>query len=159
MKLLLPLCLALLFIPSAQAGTLDINFENVEKYTDIDSGRDPQKRYTERVLRHMTAFFEEVAADLPEGDTLLINVTNIDLAGDTRMGTGDMWDVRIMTDLHSPWMTFEASVTDANGKTKYSASEKIRDFNYLSRTGLDKPFEHEQFMIQRWGKDLLAALN
>jgi hypothetical protein len=75
------------------------------------------------------------------------------------MGTGDMWDVRIMTDLHSPWMTFEASVTDANGKTKYSASEKIRDFNYLSRTGLDKPFEHEQFMIQRWGKDLLAALN
>lgn len=159
MKRLLPLIFSLLCLPLAQAGQLEISFANVEKYTDIDSGRESQKKYTERVLRRMTEFFEEVANTLPEGDTLNITVNNIDLAGDTRFGSIDLWEVRIMTDLYSPWMSFDAKVSRTDGSVPYSAEEKIRDYNYLSRHTFNREFEYERIMIKSWGKELLAKLD
>ncbi|HSG63268.1 MAG TPA: DUF3016 domain-containing protein [Pseudomonadales bacterium] len=160
MKSLLPLCLAAMLMPAAQAGQIDISFENVQKYTDIDSGRESQKRYTERVLRRIGEFFGDVAAKLPEDNTLHIVINNIDLAGDTRFGSGHLWDVRLMTDLYSPWMTFDAKVLDDKGTVRYEASEKIRDFNYLSRGHqTNREFEYEKHMINRWGRDLLNKLN
>lgn len=160
MKPLLPLCLAALLIPTVKAGQIDISFENVDKYTDIDSGRESQKRYTERVLHRVGEFFGDVAAKLPEDNTLQIVVNNIDLAGDTRFGSGELWDVRLMTDLYSPWMTFDAKVLDASGTVRYEASEKIRDFNYLSRgPHANREFDYEKHMIKRWGRDMLQQLN
>ncbi len=160
MKSLLPLCLAALLIPTVQAGQIEISFKNVDSYTDINSGRESQERYTKRVLSRMGEFFGNVAAKLPEDNTLHIVVNNIDLAGDTRFGRGELWDVRMMTDLYSPWMSFEAKVLDASGAVRYEGSEKIRDFNYLSRgPRTNREFDYEKHMIKRWGHDMIKQLN
>jgi len=160
MKSLLPIMMSALLIPAAQAGHIEITFQDVDKYSDIDSGREPQKRYTERVLNKFEEFFTDVAAQLPEENTLHITVKNIDLAGDTRFGSGDYWQVRLMTDLYSPWMTFYSKVLDDQGNILYQADEKIRDYNYLSRSNhYSGQFDYEEAMIKRWGKQLMSQLN
>lgn len=152
--------LSTLLCTPVMAGNLNIEFVNPDKYLDIDSGREMQSRFTERLKSNLTESFAEVAQSLPADQTLQINITQIDLAGDTRFGMGDMYDVRIMKDLYRPLLAFDVKVMDDTQQVILEKSEKLVDSNYLDRSFIvgSKPFGYEQAMVERWGKKFVNTL-
>lgn len=159
--LLLALPLLTLALP-AHSSEVDIQWQEPEKYTDIRPSHSSRKKFQARVFKHLGEEFQEVAAQLPEGYSLSINVTNVDLAGDVRFNFGTvMREIRIMTDIYSPKLNFSYEVKDANNETVAAGEEKIRDMNYLQRVRSlrSEPFKYERDMIKNWyRKDLAPQL-
>ncbi len=151
-------CFALMMSASSLAATLNIEFINEDKYLDIDSGREMQSRFTERLKNKLGESFTKIAEKLPEDNVLNVSITQIDLAGDTRFSSGDMYDIRIMKDLYRPLLAFDVKLTQGE-ETLHETSARLVDNNYLNNSFMNgnEQFGYEMAMIKRWGSAWLKT--
>ncbi|MCI2284942.1 DUF3016 domain-containing protein [Colwellia sp. MSW7] len=71
----------------ASAATVEVTWTDYDKYRDIDPGEGHRKHFRENTFQSFEKHFSKLATKLPEGQVLKIEVTDIDLAGDTH----DAW--------------------------------------------------------------------
>lgn len=144
---------ALLAGPAAHAaGKVEVSYIEPDKFTDIGWGSVDR----EAVLRQMTVVLEEFAARLPDGQTLKLEVTNIDLAGEQRPGFGK--EVRVLRGM-ADWPQVKLRYTLLAGNdTVKSGEANIYDLGYqygpVNKVGTNLPYERR--MLRKWFAETIA---
>lgn len=139
--LLIALCMA---PPLAQAsGSVEVQWIDSERYSD--AGRNSFDR--ERALTQLAVLIQGMGRLLPDGQTLKLEVTDLDLAGELRPWHGQ--ELRVMRG-GADWPRMSLRYTlSAGGQTLRSGQAQLSDFNYLWRP-LTQELGYEKRMLEQW---------
>ncbi|MFC5481255.1 DUF3016 domain-containing protein [Massilia suwonensis] len=136
-----------LVVGSASAEVV-VNYVQSDRFTDLP--RMQQER--EQVLAELTKHLTKLGADLPAGQTLRIDVDDIDLAGRRLPTTGTREERMFHSAVDWPRIELEYEV-ESNGQIVRSGKVALRDMAYLSRTQRyfdGDPLRFEKPMINEW---------
>ncbi len=140
------------------AAEVTVTWESPEDYRDVRPVNQSRSSFREQTFKHLEAYFEELAASLPETHSLNITVTNLDLAGEvwpaSFVGMGPAGnDVRLIQDIHIPRMEFSYSLLDADGQTISGQEVKLKDMGFLMGSSTRRQSDtlaYEKQMIKEW---------
>ena len=150
-----------LLAADAPAGAVRVEFTHPEKFTDIDEHdwRTPPER--NRHLQELQRYLEKQAPRyLKNGETLTIEFTDIDLAGDYKPQIDPaLHDVRLVSRLYPPRMKFNFSQRTADGSELASGSANLRDlaFDITEPSNSSDPLRYEKRMLEKWLRKDLAG--
>lgn len=146
---------AVFFSANTFAATSEVTWSDYENYRDIRETSMTRTKFREFVFNTLEEHFSELAATLPADNTLKINVTNVDLAGDINVAS--MNDIRVIKSMYPPQMTFSYQLIDAEGKTIISADDFVlRDMGFMSSVPLKyrkKTLGYEMNMLDKWFRE------
>jgi len=129
------------------AGVLTVSFVDAEHYSDVGFGSVERERTTTR----LAAIFKDLGQRLPDGQTLKVEVLDVDLAG--RVPLNAVHDTRVLTG-GADWPRIKLRYTlDAGGKAQ-TREETVSDMSYLQTpiygSRADEPLAYERRMLERW---------
>ncbi|MFT3817449.1 MAG: DUF3016 domain-containing protein [Rubrivivax sp.] len=133
------------------AGVVEVSFKPADQYRDAGRGLQGQ-----RTLEQLDAYLKSLGARLPDGQTLKIDVQDLDLAGEQRPTRTD--ELRVMRG-GADWPAMQLHWTLSEGqRTLQSRDERISDMNYLmhSMRGNNDPLYYEKRMIDEWFEQRFA---
>jgi hypothetical protein len=147
------LVLATLACNAHAAGTVTLNWQDPANYTD--AGRNVVDR--ERSLLALGAHMQAWGALLPDGQTLRLEVLDLDLAGEVRHWPGwGMDEIRVMGD-RPDWPRMQLRYTlQAAGQTLHSGEARLSDMGYLLRQQRDGALAYEKRMVDAWFRRTIA---
>jgi hypothetical protein len=130
------------------AGVAEVKWIEPEKFHDIGLGSFDR----ERNQQALEDIFRQLARQLPEGQTLKIEVLQVDLAGEMRPGS--VRDFRIVRGgVDWPRLSVRYSL-QAGAQTVKAGQAQIADMNYLFGTrpvqASEGPLPYEKRMLTRW---------
>lgn len=141
---------------TAQAtGVAEVKWIEPEKFHDIGLGSFER----ERNQQALEDIFKQLARQLPDGQTLKIEVTQVDLAGEMRPGS--VRDYRIVRGgVDWPRMSVRYSL-QAGAQTIKAGQAQIADMNYLFGTrpvqASEGPLPYEKRMLSRWFEEAFGS--
>ncbi|WP_432381337.1 DUF3016 domain-containing protein [Duganella sp. P38] len=146
--------LAALLASSAALAQVSVTYVKPEEFTDVPRGEYDR----ERTLKDFSDYFATLDKKLPPGQTLKIEVLDIDLAGRLYpRRSGD--DIRVMTG-GADWPRVHLRYTlEENGQVLRSGEEQLSNMNYQwSRTGYfdNDPMRYEKQMLDDWFKKTIV---
>jgi hypothetical protein len=122
--------IAILVSGTAHA-TADVTFKNVDRHIDATFERPRSEKNLQEVQDGIRKIFSVLADKyLPPGQSLEIEVTDIDLAGRIEPSFGD-GDIRIMQGVSWPRLRFTYAVIE-KGAVVARGQADIHDMNYLN---------------------------
>jgi hypothetical protein len=136
---------------SVQAASVEIKWTEPDKYRDIYPGNDTKKSFRESVFGGLNEHLIQLAEAIPDRFTLKINVTDIDLAGDTHLA--GINQIRIIKEMYSPRMNFTFELLDEKGLVVHSGDEKLKDLNFMMGSSLkyrNRFLGYEKNMLDDW---------
>jgi hypothetical protein len=144
-----------LMVSAAYASSVDVQFTNPDKYIDANPrsyARTGKAR--DRALDGLRAHLEKAAPKyLKVGQTLKVEVLDLDLAGRIEPWRAHLYDVRIMRDIDSPYMKVRYALEE-NGQVVASGEERISDMDYLWGVRSIKydgdTLKYEKIMLNDW---------
>jgi hypothetical protein len=139
------------FQPLAKAATSEVTWKDYESYRDILPGNGNKKAFRERTFKALEKHFSKLAAELPEKQILKIEVTDVDLAGDTHAGGINQF--RIVKEIYIPRIEFNYQLLDESGKVIKTEELNVKDMNFLSNSQLKYRNEflgYEKKMLDDW---------
>ena len=140
---------ALLCAGLAQAGTVEVQFEQPDRYTDAGTQREAVA--VQATLRDI---LQTLGTErLPANHTLALAITDVDLAGEIAPPTRRLQDVRVMG--RTPdWPRISLRYTLRDGERVLAeGSEVISDMAYLTRITRHadrSSLPYEQRMLSDW---------
>jgi hypothetical protein len=138
---------ALVGAPALAAGQVELNFLDSDRYADIGVGNFDR----ERNLRDLQAHFDRLGQRLPAGQTLKVDVLDVDLAGELRPNRAD--EMRVMRGgVDWPSMKLRYTLT-ADGTTLAQGEDQLTDPGYMfTRRGLMeyRSLPYEGRMLNQW---------
>lgn len=148
--------LVMLAAGSASAGTAKVTFVQPENFADV-----PFTHWErERVLDELRHHFNKLAARLPADQQLNVEVTDVDLAGQTWPTRFRGQDIRIMNGgADWPHMTLRYTITQG-GQVIKSGEEDLSDMAYqqsMSRYRGDDALRYEKRMLDQWFNNRVAV--
>ncbi|MGE0667261.1 MAG: DUF3016 domain-containing protein [Sphingomonadales bacterium] len=154
----LSLMLTSLSLPAWAA--VEVTYTNPEGYADVKVGAGPVRKQREMVLRELKKHLEKLGAEsLPAGDTLKIEVLDINLAGrDQPFNTGNP-DQRLLDEVNWPSIRLRY-VLERGGQAVAQAEEQVSDKDYLDHSALggrSDPLRYEKKMLSEWFRDRFGA--
>ena len=156
MRLMKPTLLAAATLLASAAAWADVSVTYVkpDDYTDVPRNQIDR----DRVLKDFSAYFATLDKKLPAGQSLKIEVLDIDLAG--RLYPRHMGDdIRIMNG-GADWPRLQLRYTlSQDGQLLRSGEEQLSNMNYqmtLSRHNDSEPLRYEKQMIDDWFKKTIA---
>lgn len=142
---------------AAQAG-VTVNFVKPERFSDQDF-RNSGKR--DGIVREFDKYFHRLGDRyLKDGQTLKIDVLNVDLAGDYEPWQPHFYDVRILRDITPPRFKLRYALKQG-GKVLMSGEENVSDMTYLwnaSPRFSSERFAYEKDMLRDWFRDRFVRL-
>jgi hypothetical protein len=143
-----------LLATSAAWAEVTVTYVKPDEYTDVP--RSVIDR--ERVLKDFTEYFAKLDKKLPAGQSLKIEVLDIDLAG--RLYPRHMGDdIRIMNG-GADWPRMQLRYTlSQDGQTLRSGEDQLSNMNYqmtMSRYSDSEPLRYEKQMLDDWFKKVIA---
>ena len=148
-----------LLAPNVFAATSEVTWTDYKSYRDINAGNDGRKQFRERTFKDLEKHFAKLAATLPATQTLKIDVTDVDLAGDTHVGGINR--TRIIKHMYSPRMNFSYQLLDAEGKVVQSNDVVVKDMSFMSGSNLkyrNTSLGYEKAMLDDWFEETFEAL-
>jgi hypothetical protein len=161
MRRLLPILTVALTVATAlppavaqAAGEVRVRFAPVAQLSDIGRGIDAQRK-----VQALTERLQALAARLPDGQVLDVQVLDVKLAGELRpLGNGE--EVRVLQG-RADWPALElAWRLDRGSQTLASGHDRLSDMNYLNeplRRAQDSSLPYEGRLIERWFDSRVAA--
>jgi hypothetical protein len=142
-------------LPVHAAGKLDLNFIAPESFSDIGHGSYDR----ERNLKTLADYLQTLAAQLPEGQTLKLEVLDIDLAGELLPRATQ--EVRVMRGtVDWPQMALRYTLTQ-NGAALKSGEARLSDLGYLTalraRDTAGGDLAYDKRMLQDWFRKTIAT--
>lgn len=135
------------------AGESEIKWTEPDKYTDVRSGNENRKHFKERIFKSFEKHFAKLSEQLPEGQILKLDVSNVDLAGDVRFSP--MQEYRIIKDIYIPRLTFTYELLNADKTVADSGEVDLKDMSFLtsiSSSSINNTLKYEKRMIDKWFK-------
>ena len=147
---LLPLSLSLslnLLMPAQAAGSVEVRWVEPARFSDVS--RNPVDRDHE--LQALGQYISQLGSRLPDGQTLLIEVTDLNLAGELQPFS---WrDARVLRG-GADWPRMELRYSlQAGGRTLQSGQAQLSDMNYFFGLRNSERLGYEKRMVERWFKD------
>lgn len=152
-----------LAVPMAAQAAVEVTYTNPDKFFDVG----PYGRYGSKeraaVLSKLRAHMESLDGRyLKPGQTLKIEVLDLDLAGRLEWWHPSAYDIRIMRAVDSPSMKVRY-VLEENGATRLSGEERISDMTYLmglhSAGRNSDTLTYEKTMLSDWFRNRFGKLN
>lgn len=148
--------IATLASAAATAGTVEVRFIEPDKFADARDGVHSR----EDVLKTLEARLKQLGGKkLPPSQTLLVEVLDIDLAGDAFPRVA-LRDTRILRG-RADWPRMHLRYTLREGdKVLKSGEDRIADMNYLTgslRASQDSPLPYEKRMLDNWFDERIAT--
>jgi Protein of unknown function (DUF3016) len=149
-----------LFSVAAQAaGSVQVNFIKPEQFSDVRDSYLRSDRYLELLKDNISAAALPYLAD---GQTLKVDVLDVDLAGEVRHGARP-YDVRVLKG-RADWPRIQMRWTlEAGGQTVKSGDATVQDMAYLQRaigaSGSQEALRYERRMLDDWFKNTFAKSN
>jgi hypothetical protein len=143
---------ALLAIPAAQAATAEVEFVNPKKFSD--AGKSYQWVDANTALAGLKEHIvKQAAAMLPADQKLVVNVTDVDLAGwyDPRQLASR--ERRIVTETHPPRIDLAFRLLAADGTLIKEGQRNLRDYSFLTSGNLgyqNDYLRYEKTMLDDW---------
>ncbi len=140
---------------SAAAANLSVDFVHPETYTDAAytqlHGSEPERKEVEQdIEKHLQQLAER---SLAPGDTLQIDVLDIDLAGRVEpIRSAQISDLRIVRESDWPRMKLRYTLS-RDGRVVSSAEEKLSDMSFLmslNRYPSGDRIRYEKAMLDAW---------
>jgi hypothetical protein len=160
MKRLLGAAAVAVFGLSAHAaGTVQVKFVEPDKFADV---RGMHQRVDEDLLKILEAHFQVSASKhVPDGQTLSIEVLDVDLAGEFRPRFSASPDVRVLgLGADSPHIKLRYALSSPSGAAQL-AEVQLSDLGYLHRStgryGSSESLRYERRMIDEWVGKTFAA--
>lgn len=152
-----------LFIPAALAGMLlanaayaasaTVSFVDPERYPDMPASQLER----ERVLGELRQHIDRLAARLPAGQHLTVDVLDLDLAG-TLKPASTRPDLRVLSG-GADWPRMHLRYRlEQDGKVIVAGDEQLADMNYLehmNRYPSSTSLRYEKQMLDDWFKSKL----
>jgi hypothetical protein len=136
--------------PASALAEVKVNFVNPEKFTDASF---PGGRDRERTLGQIEKVFQNLGEQhLPAGQTLTIDVLDVDLAGWFQPWSFQNYEVRFVRDFTWPRMKLRYSLEGA-GQEPLRGEETISDRGFLmvpNPVSTNLSLRHEKPMMERW---------
>lgn len=139
------------FTTKVNAAKAEIHWVSPEKYRDIRPGDNNRKAFEANVFRSFEKHFAKLASKLPVDQTLNINVTDIDLAGDVNYG--GIHRIRIIEELFFPRIKFSYELVNADKSIADSGEINLKDMNFMTNSNLryrNDSFGYDKRMIENW---------
>ncbi len=152
----LPVVLAAAALPAQAAGVVEVSYVKPENFADVGFGAYER----ERTLKDMTEMLQSFGKRLPDGRTLKLEVTDINLAGEIRHGRNG--DIRVLRG-RADWPEVALRYTLNEGATTLKSGEaRIHDMTYLDharRADVESsgPLGNERFMLRKWFDETFGA--
>jgi hypothetical protein len=133
---------------------MQVNFFEPEKFTDVKMTEMADDRDRDDLLARIREYLVGQAKYyIPQGQTLEITFTDIDMAGEFEPWRGPQWnDVRVVKDIYPPRMAFSFRLTDAEGNVLKQGRRELRDMGFLLKLSIDRndSLRHEKAMLDDW---------
>lgn len=141
---------------SASAATT-VNYINPEKFTDVPFASWDR----EDALKNLTEHFQKLGENLPAGQDLHIDVTDVDLAGREYPSARAGRDIRIMRGM-ADWPRMELRYTiEQNGQVIKSGDGHLQSMDYQERINRyfdSDAFRYEKQMMDDWFAKNIAPI-
>lgn len=152
--LILSLLISSLAMPAMAA--VEVTFTGAEKYSDTKVGPGPVVKQRNMVLRELGAHLKKLGdKGLPAGDTLRIEVLDINLAGRDQPWNPGNPDQRLMDEVNWPSIKLRY-VLVRGGQVVSQAEELVSDKDYLNQSvmgGSADSLRYEKRMLSNWFRD------
>ena len=132
----------------------EVNFFEPQKFTDVrDSymGDFERTTYLDSIRDHV---LQQAKYYVPEGHTLVVTFTDIDMAGDFEPWRGPRFDdIRIVKDIYPPRIALAFRLTDAEGNVVKEGKRELRDLAFMMKITMsfrDDPVRHEKGLLDDW---------
>ena len=139
--------------PSGAAGNAQVSYVQPDRFTDIGFGSIDR----ERTLQSLTEYFDTLGKRLPDGQTLRIEVLDVDLAGE--IWPRSAHEVRVLRG-RADWPNMTLRYTLLEGSRTVKAGEaRLADMAYLfnqQRLSQYGDLAYEKRMLDRWFKQEIA---
>jgi hypothetical protein len=138
---------------SSGAGSVNVVFQNPEKFTDVKSSSMGSDRDRDAILEQIKGYVEHEAADrVPAGHTLTITFRDLDMAGDFEPWRFEARDVRIVKDLYPPRAKVSFRLADASGNGVKEGDRSLSDMAFMMTTPIDRNDElrYEKQLLRNW---------
>jgi hypothetical protein len=150
-RLLTVLTVAMTAVSAQAAGTVEVSFVKPEQFADV---RSTYQRVDDGLLKALAAHFQAaLVPHVPDGQTLRIDVLDVDLAGEIRPRFAASYDVRVVgMGADWPHLKFRYSMSSASGAAEL-AEVQLSDLAYNFRSVArynDGPLHYERRMIDEW---------
>jgi len=153
--LVLALAAAAGFTAAQAAGVVDVSFVNPQQFADAGRGSVEIEHNTKILAEHL----QGLAKRLPDGQTLKVEVLDVDLAGEVKPFFRHRDDVRVLKGTADwPRITLRYTLA-AGGRTLASGEERVADLNYMQDLHgyrSQQALAHERRMLDRWFDELIA---
>jgi hypothetical protein len=145
------------------AADVEIEWKNIDNYTDIMVGNTLSKRdFKESLMRQFEETFKNYAESIPNKYHLKITMIDVDLAGTVTLGLPV--EVRTVTDQDFPRLKFYVVVYDENNNIVLQGVQNLKDQNIkhsaFRMKGSQSDFYLEKDLIKKWfERALIPAIN
>ncbi|MCO6059952.1 DUF3016 domain-containing protein [Pseudomonas sp. MOB-449] len=143
----------LILAPTVLASTTEVSFTQPEKYSDARLYRDYGRGADDVVLKDLKAHIEKLGTRyLQPGQTLKVDIRDIDLAGQYEPWRVNFRDVRVMREVTWPRIKLHYSV-EQDGKTLVSRDATVIDQSYLQHGNYyfsSDRLRYEKTMLDDW---------
>ena len=144
-----------------QISALTVTWGDYQTFTDVKPANGMRKAYAESTFKTLEEYMHKLAADLPQGHTLAMTITNLDLAGRvlpgsfTGLGLHSADMIRVIKTIDIPRIEFTYEYKDANGIVLKSDTVNLKDMSFM--TGHNPLFssdslKYEKNMLRKWFK-------
>lgn len=136
---------------SATAQKVDIQWQNVDNYTDIELGYSTERKKAQarkEVLEVIQKYFDFAAQNsLPEGYTVKVNMTDVDLAGNTLFNENSGLYKRTIKHFNFPELAFDYELLN-EGKVVKAGSVTLNG-NLISEATLRNKSNQSRFAFEK----------
>lgn len=133
------------------AGRVEVHWLQPEQFSDI--GRSAADR--ERHLADLAESLQQLGAALPDGQTLTLEVSDVDLAGE--LLPGRLHDIRVLRD-RADWPRLQLHYTLRAGTSVLKSGQAdLADMNYFFGPRPQGSLAYEKRMIDRWFRSEFSA--
>lgn len=146
-RILLAAVMSALASAAAFAGTADVRYIDPDRFTDLATMRSQEHA-------NMTAFeshIRELAAGLPAGQVLRVDVLDVDLAGTVRHNRAG--DRRVASGLADSPHFYLRYALESNGQVVKSGQDRVSDLDYnhgFAAVRSNSPLYYEKRLLTRW---------
>ena len=138
----------------ASAGQVDVQFVEPARFSDAGFGEFETGRTVAALTRHLQGY----ASRLPAGQSLSIEVLDVDLAG--WVVPGSRRDVRVLRGrADAPSIRLRFALT-SEGRNLLAGEDRLTDLDYLSSSAVRQVsgnYGHEQRLLDVWFNERIAA--
>jgi Protein of unknown function (DUF3016) len=138
------------------AGTVNVSFVEPDKFVDAGNKRSDTPATLKALEQHFHALGQRYLAD---GQTLTVEVLDVDLAGSVRFGPGTGTEVRVYKG-SADWPRIKLRYTlEAPGQEPRRGEELLKSLSYQQKTARysdSDPFRYEKQMLDQWFKARFA---